>query len=82
MAAVAALPESALADVKKTGIVGLQLYSIREDMKRDPLDSLKKLSRMGYVYVEHANYIDRKFYGYPARDFKKILDDLGLKMIS
>jgi len=37
---------------------------------------------MGYVYVEHANYINRKFYGYPATEFKKVLDDLGLKMIS
>jgi sugar phosphate isomerase/epimerase len=34
------------------------------------------------VYVEHANYIDRKFYGYTAPEFKKVLDDLGLKMPS
>jgi sugar phosphate isomerase/epimerase len=51
-------------------------------MKNDPLGSLKKLAEMGYVYVEHANYIERKFYGYSATEFKKILDDLGLKMVS
>ena len=28
---------------------------------------------MGYKYVEHANYIDRKFYGYSATDFKSYL---------
>jgi sugar phosphate isomerase/epimerase len=37
---------------------------------------------MGYKNVEHANYINRKFYGYDAGQFKKILDDLGLKMLS
>ena len=37
---------------------------------------------MGYRHVEHANYIDRKFYGYSAKEFKKILDDLGLNMPS
>jgi sugar phosphate isomerase/epimerase len=51
-------------------------------MAKDPLGSLTQLAKMGYVYVEHANYVDRKFYGYSATEFKKVLDDLGLKMIS
>jgi hypothetical protein len=37
---------------------------------------------MGYKHVEHANYVDRKFYGYAPAEFKKLLDDLGLKMPS
>ena len=68
---------------KKTSqIVGIQLYSVRDDMKSDPLGTLKKLSAMGYKYVEHANYVDRKFYGYAPTEFKKVLDGLGLKMPS
>ncbi len=63
-------------------LVGLQLYSIRDDMKKDPLGSLKQLSAMGYKHLEHASYNDRKFYGYGAKEFRKILDDLGLKMPS
>jgi sugar phosphate isomerase/epimerase len=63
-------------------LVGLQLYSVRDDMKADPLGTLKKLSEMGYKYVEHADYVNRKFYGYSASEFRKILDDLGLKMPS
>lgn len=63
-------------------MVGIQLYSIRDDMDKDPVGSLKKLAQMGYVYLEHANYVDRKFYGFYAAEFRKILDDLGLKMIS
>ncbi len=63
-------------------IVGVQLYSVREDMKKDPIATLKQLKEMGYVYVEHANYVDRKFYGYSASEFKKVLQDNGLKMLS
>ena len=63
-------------------LVGIQLYSVRDDMGKDPLGTLKQLAAMGYKYVEHANYVDRKFYGYAPAEFKKILDDLGIKMPS
>lgn len=84
MAVVAAsvMPAPAFSSSGAKGIIGLQLYSIREDMTRDPLGSLKKVSKMGYEYVEHANYVNRKFYGYSPVEFKKVLDSLGLKMIS
>jgi len=64
------------------GIVGIQLYSVRTAMGKDPLGTLKQLSAIGYQYVEHADYVNRKFYGYSPKDFKKILDDNGLKMRS
>jgi sugar phosphate isomerase/epimerase len=51
-------------------------------MKLDPLGTLQKLAAIGYQYVEHANYVNRKFYGYSAAEFKKILDGLGMKMLS
>ena len=63
-------------------LTGLQLYSVRDEMKQDPLGTLKQLAGMGYKYVEHANYRERKFYGHGAKEFKKVLDDLGLKMPS
>ena len=63
-------------------VSGIQLYSVRDEMGKDPLASLKQLAAMGYKNVEHANYVDRKFYGYSAVEFKKILDGLGLKMPS
>ncbi|MEJ7645087.1 MAG: sugar phosphate isomerase/epimerase family protein [Chryseolinea sp.] len=78
-----ALFNRVLAAVKPAGeVMGLQLYSVRDDMKKDPVGTMRQLATMGYKYVEHANYIDRKFYGHSAKDFKKILDDLGLKMPS
>jgi sugar phosphate isomerase/epimerase len=63
-------------------LVGLQLYSVRDEMKSDPLGTLKQLSAMGYKHVEHANYNNRKFYGYEAKEFKKILADMGMAMPS
>ena len=82
LAGTAFLPKVSFAASKPSEIVGLQLYSIRDDMKKDPIGTLTQLAKMGYKNVEHANYIDRKFYGFSAKEFKKILDDLGLKMVS
>jgi len=67
---------------KDNELVGIQLYSVRDDMGKDPLGTLKQLAAMGYKHVEHANYKDRKFYGYTAIEFKKILEGLGMKMPS
>lgn len=82
LAGAAVLPHQLLANFASNSVVGVQLYSVREDMKKDPLGTLKQLAAMGYKNVEHANYINRKFYGYTAKEFKKILDDMGLKMPS
>jgi sugar phosphate isomerase/epimerase len=72
----------ALAAVKYKKLVGVQLYSVRDDMRKDPQGTLNVLAEMGYKYVEHANYVGRKFYGWEAKEFRKRLDDLGIKMPS
>ncbi|MBS1932720.1 MAG: sugar phosphate isomerase/epimerase [Bacteroidetes bacterium] len=76
------LSHSAFAAKKPKTVTGLQLYTVRDDMHKAPLDTLKQLAAMGFVYVEHASYNDRKFYGYSVPEFKKILGGLGLKMPS
>lgn len=81
MAAANFLPGQSFASFKRE-TTGLQLYSVREDMGKDAAGTLRKLAEMGYKYVEHANYIDHKFYGHTAKDFKSLLDGLHLKMIS
>lgn len=63
-------------------VTDIQLYTVRDDMKKDPAGTLKRLAEMGYKYVEHAGYEDRKFYGYEIPVFKKLLSDTGLKMPS
>jgi len=67
---------------KKSFGVGLQLYSIRDAMDEDTPGSLKKVSDLGYKYVELANYSDGKFYGYAPAEFKKLVDDLGMEILS
>ncbi len=77
------LPNNIFADTNgMKRILGIQLYSVRDDMKKDPMGTMKQLAAMGYKNVEHANYVDGKFYGYAPVEFKKVLDDLGLKMPS
>jgi sugar phosphate isomerase/epimerase len=68
-------------DPKSFGI-GLQLYTIREAMQSDAPGSLKKVSDIGYKYVELADYNNRKFYGYEPSEFKKLVNDLGMEILS
>lgn len=75
-------PNDLYSAIKRKEILGIQLYSVRDDMKKAPADTLRQLSAMGYRHVEHANYIDRKFYGYTAIEFKKLLEGLGMQMLS
>lgn len=67
---------------KKSFGVGLQLYTVRDAMSADAIGTLKKLSDMGYKNVELASYADGKFYGYAPAEFKKIVNDMGMEIIS
>ena len=63
-------------------LLGLQLYSVRDEMKTDPQGTLEELARIGYRHVEHAHYVNRKFYGWTAGEFKQVLGQLGISMPS
>ncbi len=82
IAAAGMLPTESFASFKKKHTVGIQLYSVRDEMSKDPSGTLKKLAELGYKNVEHANYVNRRFYGYTAKEFKSLLDGMGLKMPS
>ena len=82
LTAASILPGHLLAGVTARETLGIQLYSVRDDMKADPSGTLAKLAALGYKNVEHANYIDHKFYGYGQKEFKTLLNGLGLKMPS
>lgn len=57
--------------------VGLQLYTLRENLAQDFAGTLKEVSKIGYTVVEFAGYG-----GYGAKELKLILDDLNLKASS
>ena len=67
---------------RKSFGVGLQLYTIRDAMAADAIGSLKKLSDLGYKNLELANYSDGKFYGFAPKELKKMVNDLGMEIIS
>lgn len=67
---------------KKIGDFGLQLYTLRDDLPKDPKGILKQIASFGYKQVEGYEGAQGMFWGMSNTDFKKYLDDLGLKMIS
>lgn len=69
---------------KKPTILSLQLYSVRDAIRKDPVGVIDALSKIGYIDGEHAGYNveKRQFYGYSPTDWKKILTDHGMTMKS
>jgi sugar phosphate isomerase/epimerase len=61
-------------------VIGLQLYSLRDVIKNDIKGILTKVAAIGYKEVETFGYsLKDGFWGFNAKDFKKLLDDNGLK---
>ena len=57
--------------------VGLQLYSLRDSFKKDVPGTLDKVKALGIVEVEIAGVA-----GLKPEEFRKLLDDRGLKAVS
>ena len=62
--------------------IGVQLWSVKEDMMKDAKGTLEKVSKMGYKQVEGFGYADGKFFGVPTDEYAKLLANNGLKMPS
>lgn len=58
--------------------IGLQLYSVREAMKQDPVGTVEKVGQMGYHFVESAGYSDGKIYGMEPVEFKALVEKNGM----
>ena len=69
-------------DLKKVGKIGVQLYTVRDAMAKDPKGTLAQVAKIGYDHVELASYQQGKIYGETAVAFKKTLDSVGLKAYS
>jgi len=61
---------------------GIQLYTLRDDMPKDPKGVIKKLAGFGYKQIEGYEGEQGLFWGMGNVDFKKYLDDQGLTMVS
>lgn len=73
------------ASARATGTIknlGIQLYSLREDMPKDAKGVLKKLSEFGYKEIESYEGGEGMFWGMGHKGFKSYMDELGMKIVS
>ena len=81
LALSAMLPWSFRADRSTRIPVGLELYSVRNALKDDPMGTVRAVAQMGYQGVEfYAPYF--AWTEAQNRQMKKLLDDLGIRCFS
>jgi sugar phosphate isomerase/epimerase len=61
---------------------GLQLYSLRTDLPKDPKGVLKQVAAFGYKQIESYEGKDGMFWGMTNKEFKKYMDELGMTIVS
>jgi sugar phosphate isomerase/epimerase len=77
----AMMPWALSARAAKSIPTGLELYSVREELKKDPEGTVRAVAQMGYECVEfYAPYFE--WSETQAKQMKKLLDDLGIRCFS
>ena len=61
---------------------GLQLYTLRDVLPDNPKDVLTQVASFGYKQIESYEGSKGMFWGMKNTEFKKLMDDLGMKIIS
>ncbi len=62
---------------------GIQLYTLRDDMPKDPKGILKQLASFGYKQIESYEHDKLGIYwGMKNTEFKTYMDELGMKLVS
>lgn len=61
---------------------GLQLYTVRDVIGTNTRDVLKQIAGMGYTQIESYEGDKGFFWGMSNLEFKKLMDDLGMDLIS
>src|SRR6476646_1208702 len=61
---------------------GIQLWTVKNALGKDPQGVLKQLSEDGYKQIESFEGSKGIFWGMSNTDFKKYMDDLGMTIIS
>ena len=62
---------------------GLQLYTLRDVLPEDPKGVLNQVASFGYKQIESYEHAKLGFFwGMKNTEFKKLMDDLGMKIVS
>lgn len=84
-AIIASLPQSLVSCTESSSGIkqfGLQLYTLRDVLEKDPAGILKQVSGMGYKQIESYEGDKGIFWGMTNLEFKKLMDDLGMTIVS
>jgi len=73
---------SSFAPDKKAGAFGIQLWTVKENLAADPKGTLASLAQYGYNQIESFEGPNGMFWGMKNTEFKKYMDDLGMKIVS
>jgi sugar phosphate isomerase/epimerase len=61
--------------------VGVELYTVRDELKKDPMGTVRAIAKLGYEVVEfYSPYFD--WTPQQASEMRKLLDDLGIRCLS
>ena len=83
MAAVgASLGTSAFAMGGYKNKIGLQLYSLRDIIGKDPKGVLKSVAEFGYKELETYGYKEGKYFGLAAKEYGDYVKSLGMRNVS
>ena len=61
--------------------IGVQLYSLRDDMQKDPTGTIEKLGKIGFDFVEGYGYEKGKLFGMAPAKFKALLEKNNLTLM-
>jgi len=61
---------------------GIQLWSVKEALNKDPKGVLKQLASFGYKKIESFEGAQGMFWGMKNTEFKKLMDDIGMNIVS
>lgn len=73
---------SPAAAAKKLKNFGIQLWSVRDDLGKDPKGVLKQLASYGYKQIESFEGAKGMFWGMTNTEFKTYMDELGMRIIA
>ena len=75
-----AVEEKSVAE-KQEKYIGLQLWSVKDDIGTDLPATIKAVGETGYSFVETAGYGDGKFYNTDPVEFKAMCEENGLNFL-
>jgi sugar phosphate isomerase/epimerase len=81
LAFTAVLPWAWRVSAATTIPMGIEMYSVRDELKKDPQGTVRAIAKIGYQGLEfYAPYFD--WTHAQAKEMKKLMDDLGIRCFS